>query len=86
MGVCVAGFALIDFITMHRRTSVKRIVVTSSCAAVLGNHPGPKVYSELDWNTQSLEDVEQNGRNALPGSKYRASKTLAEKGAQCDTD
>lgn len=61
--------------------SVKRIVVTSSCAAVQEIDPKPRVFSELDWNNQSVRAVEENGRDALPGVKYRASKTLAEKAA-----
>lgn len=68
--------------SIHRRPSVKRIVVTSSCAAVQEIDPKPRVFSELDWNNQSVRAVEENGRDALPGVKYRASKTLAEKGKQ----
>jgi len=62
-------------------TDVKRIVVTSSCAAVLEIPPSPRKFSELDWNQQALKEVEEKGRNALVMNKYRASKTLAEKSA-----
>jgi hypothetical protein len=55
-------------------------VVTSSSASILENRSEPTEFSELDWNRQSIQDVEENGRNALQGAKYRASKTLAEKG------
>lgn len=60
---------------------MKRIVVTGSCAAVMAPPPKPTVFSENDWNTASLEDVEKNGKNALTMSKYRTSKVLAEKGS-----
>ncbi|KAL6299277.1 NAD-P-binding protein [Sparassis latifolia] len=62
-------------------SAVKRIVVTSSCAAVLTVSPEPHVFSELDWNNKSIKEVEEQGRNALGASKYRASKTLAERAA-----
>ncbi|KAG5635177.1 hypothetical protein H0H81_012139, partial [Sphagnurus paluster] len=60
--------------------SVKRIVVTSSCGAVL-EVGVDKVFSEVDWNEPSIREVEEQGDNAPPASKYRASKTLAEKAA-----
>jgi hypothetical protein len=62
------------------RYSVKRVVVTSSCAAVLHVSPEPKIFSEVDWNDQSVKQVEEQGRKALGVAKYRASKTLAERG------
>jgi len=65
---------------MYHSFAVKRIVVTSSTAAVLEDLPSPKVFSEVDWNNQSLKEVEERGRDAHPMMKYRASKTLAEKG------
>lgn len=61
--------------------SVKRIVVTSSCASVLTALPEPRVFSEKDWNDAAIEEAKQKGRDALPVVKYRASKTLAEKAA-----
>lgn len=60
--------------------SVKRVVVTSSGAAILRDSPTPSTFSELDWNEQSLEIVKEKGREAPNMMKYRASKTLAEKG------
>jgi len=45
-------------------------------------HPDPRVLTELNWNNQAVKEVEERGREALPGSKYRASKTLAERGKQ----
>ncbi|KZP17065.1 NAD(P)-binding protein [Athelia psychrophila] len=62
-------------------SSVKRIVVTSSCAAVYEDFPDARVFSELDWNEQAIKEVQEKGKDALPGNKYRSSKTLAEKAA-----
>jgi nucleoside-diphosphate-sugar epimerase len=62
------------------RTSVKRVVVTSSCAAVLQTSPNPQTFSEKDWNEKAVQQVKQLGKNASNFDKYRASKTLAEKG------
>lgn len=42
--------------------------------------PERKVLSEVDWNDQSVQEVEQYGKAATPGAKYRASKVLAEQG------
>ncbi|KAI4184999.1 MAG: hypothetical protein LQ346_006004 [Caloplaca aetnensis] len=59
--------------------SVKRVVITSSFAAVFdpkaGNRP-EHTYSEKDWNPITAEEAIQN-----PPSGYRASKTFAEKAA-----
>lgn len=63
------------------RTSIQRVVVTSSCATVFEMLPTPKVFSELDWNEQSIKEVEEQGSNASNLAKYRASKILAERGA-----
>ncbi|KAJ7846608.1 D-lactaldehyde dehydrogenase [Mycena olivaceomarginata] len=62
-------------------TSVKRVVVTSSCAAVLNISTTPQLLSELDWNDQAVQEVEEKGREASAGAKYRISKTLAERAA-----
>ncbi|KAF9561492.1 D-lactaldehyde dehydrogenase [Agrocybe pediades] len=60
---------------------VKRIVITSSCAAVMAPPPKPTVFSEKDWNVTSTREVEEQGNKTAPMTIYRASKTLAEKGA-----
>ncbi|KAH7921695.1 D-lactaldehyde dehydrogenase [Leucogyrophana mollusca] len=60
-------------------TSLKRIVVTSSCAAVLHDDPNPQEFDESDWNEQSLEILAKGGPALTGIMKYRASKTLAEK-------
>ncbi|KAJ7766216.1 D-lactaldehyde dehydrogenase [Mycena metata] len=61
--------------------SVKRVVVTSSCAAALNISTEPQLLSELDWNNQAVKEVEEKGRAASAASKYRTSKVLAERAA-----
>jgi hypothetical protein len=56
------------------------VVVTSSCAAVLNISTTPQLLSELDWNDQAVQEVEEKGREASAGAKHRTSKTLAERG------
>ncbi|KAJ7436322.1 D-lactaldehyde dehydrogenase [Mycena latifolia] len=62
-------------------TSVKRVVVTSSAAAIQQVESEPKTFSELDWNEQAPVEVAEMGRAAPDMTKYRASKTLAERAA-----
>ncbi|WOO83831.1 Ketoreductase azaE [Vanrija pseudolonga] len=60
--------------------NVKRVVITSSVAAILDDDiPKPHTYEEDHWNEYSVREVKEKGRNATNGDKYRASKTLAEK-------
>lgn len=59
--------------------SVKKVVITSSFAAIVDGGKGYGVghtYSEKDWNPITEEQALQN-----PGNGYRASKTFAEKAA-----
>ncbi|KAF9791249.1 NAD(P)-binding protein [Thelephora terrestris] len=65
----------------HKSTTIKRIVILSSTAAI-GNTPdSEKVYTEEDWNDAAIDAVEKHGKGASGGEKYSASKTLAEKAA-----
>jgi NAD(P)-dependent dehydrogenase (short-subunit alcohol dehydrogenase family) len=69
-------------VVAHSRssTTIKRIVILSSTAAI-SNAPDPrKVYTEEDWNDAAVNAVEKRGKGALGNEKYSASKTLAEKG------
>jgi nucleoside-diphosphate-sugar epimerase len=62
---------------------VKRIVITSSVAAIVNNLPakGSTVtFDETQWGDESVRIVMEQGAKAPEISKYRASKTLAEKG------
>ncbi|KAF2268117.1 NADPH-dependent methylglyoxal reductase-like protein GRE2 [Lojkania enalia] len=59
--------------------SVKRVVITSSFAAMFNAAKGlwpEHTYSEVDWNPITMDQAEEN---AMMG--YRASKTFAEKAA-----
>lgn len=61
-------------------SSVKRVVVTSSCAAVI-DFDAPavreprKVYTEEDWNPRTWEEA----LSGTPNAAYQASKKFAEK-------
>ena len=55
-------------------------MVLSSTASIVCVTPEPKVFSEKDWNEQAIEIVREQGKSAPAMAKYRASKTLAEKG------
>ncbi|KAH9918737.1 NAD(P)-binding protein [Epithele typhae] len=60
--------------------SVKRVIVLSSTAAVLGPYSGTPL-DESHWNQDSIDEVKAKGRDAANHMKYRASKTLAERAA-----
>ena len=63
------------------RSEVQRIVITSSCSAILSPPLSePIVFSEQDWNLSSVKEVEEMGNKCRPGAAYSASKSLAEKG------
>ncbi|KAJ5176103.1 uncharacterized protein N7482_001980 [Penicillium canariense] len=65
---------ILKAIKAHAPT-VKRVVVTSSFAAIVNPKQHPKVYSEKEWNPVTWQE-------ALDHSNvYRASKTFAEKAA-----
>ncbi|KAJ5604756.1 hypothetical protein N7510_009910 [Penicillium lagena] len=55
--------------------TVKRVVITSSFAAIVNPKNHPKVYSEKDWNPVTWEEAMDHS------NVYRASKTFAEKAA-----
>jgi len=56
--------------------SVKRVVITSSFAAIINANAHEKVYSEANWNPITWEEA-----LSAPASAYRGSKTFAEKAA-----
>lgn len=59
--------------------TVKRVVITSSFAAIVNGSKGfwpGHTYSEEDWNGITFEEAQEN-----PMMGYRASKTFAEKAA-----
>ena len=65
---------------------MRRIVITSSTGTVqvVTTQPkkksNPTVYSEQDWNSSSIKEVEEMCSKSGPVVAYCASKTLAEKG------
>ncbi|EGN92981.1 hypothetical protein SERLA73DRAFT_163798 [Serpula lacrymans var. lacrymans S7.3] len=77
----VSGTVSILQSALKHGPSVKRIVITSSCAAILEINPTPSTFSEADWGEQAINVVNAQGRDAPGLVKYRASKTLAEKAA-----
>jgi nucleoside-diphosphate-sugar epimerase len=66
---------------MAHGESVKRIVLTSSCAAILDSSSTEVFLSENDWNNARVEQCNRLGVEAEPLAKYAASKVLAEKSA-----
>ena len=64
--------------SIHKHApSVKRVVITSSFAALVDpSKPADHTYSEKDWDPITMEESYKNA-----GSAYRASKTFAERAA-----
>ncbi|KAF5353764.1 hypothetical protein D9757_012943 [Collybiopsis confluens] len=65
----------------HGNDTVRRLVFLSSTAAVLEVQLMPNIFNEENWNNESVKEAEELGRKAPAMSKYRASKSLAEKTA-----
>ncbi|KAI0260554.1 D-lactaldehyde dehydrogenase [Gloeopeniophorella convolvens] len=62
-------------------SSVKRVVITSSVAAVLRVTTEPATFDESSWNEPAIQEINEKGAASPPWTIYRASKTLAEKAA-----
>ena len=60
---------------------VKRIVLTSSVAAMREEDSTPCEYDETSWNKAAIAEVASNGTAAGPIKIYSVSKTLAENAA-----
>ncbi|KAI0759547.1 NAD-P-binding protein [Trametes elegans] len=60
---------------------VKRVVITSSIAAIVGTAGPPGVYSEDTWNEVAVRVVEEQGKAAPGEIKYLASKVHSERAA-----
>ncbi|BGP03186.1 putative uncharacterized oxidoreductase [Rhodotorula toruloides] len=60
---------------------VKRVVITSSFAAVVNPHDPVYTFTEQDWNEFSPKQVEEKGKDVDPSQAYRCSKTKAEQAA-----
>ncbi|VDC07315.1 unnamed protein product [Peniophora sp. CBMAI 1063] len=61
-------------------TSVRRVVITSSVAAIL-NPPDSGVLDETSWNVNHPKEVQEKGAEASGSAKYCASKSIAERSA-----
>ena len=81
IGPAVAGTLSVLKATHAHGGSVKRVVVLSSTAALFRVPTEPTVLDESAWNEQAIADVKAKGRAASAVTKYRASKTLAERAA-----
>jgi len=62
-------------------STVKRVVLTSSVAAVREPATVPRIFNEGSWNNASVEEVKTKGSAAGAAAIYMASKTMAEKAA-----
>ncbi|KAF7846143.1 hypothetical protein BT93_L5146 [Corymbia citriodora subsp. variegata] len=56
---------------------VKRVVITSSFAAIVNPKQNPDTYDESHWNPVTMDEA----TNTDPGTAYRGSKKFAEKAA-----
>ena len=72
--------SILNSVLKHGSTT-KRVVLTSSVAAVREDTTVPRIFTESSWNNAAIEAVETKGPAAGPGAFYKASKTLAEKAA-----
>ena len=77
----VRGTTSIFNSALKHGTDVKRIVLTSSLAAIREADPNPRTYDETNWNNAAVTAVETKGSGAGPILIYLASKTLAERAA-----
>ena len=71
---------LLEISHMVNRAHVKRVVVTSSIAAVISTDSPDGLYTEEKWNDEVITIVREQGRDAPGVLKYIASKALSEKG------
>ncbi|ODO07587.1 D-lactaldehyde dehydrogenase [Cryptococcus wingfieldii CBS 7118] len=81
IGPAVQGTTGILKSAQKNNPSVKRIVVTSSVAAVTSpiTKKSGLIYTEEDWNVDSIPYIEKNGVDDGGSQAYMASKTAAEK-------
>lgn len=66
---------------LQHGSSVRRVILLSSSAAIEERNDKPQTFDEKSWNFQAVRDVEVNGKGAFWLNKYFASKTLSEKAA-----
>ncbi|KAI0271288.1 D-lactaldehyde dehydrogenase [Gloeopeniophorella convolvens] len=71
---------LLESVQQHG-SSVKRVVITSSSAALTRPTRGPVLFDESTWNEYAVETYKEKGAETSPYVAYQASKTLAERAA-----
>lgn len=86
IGPAVRGTTSIMNSALKHQSTVKRVFVVSSAAAVFspplsGSQEKTAVLDEKDWNELSVQHVKEKGKNADGMHVYRASKVLAERAA-----
>ncbi|WWD19049.1 hypothetical protein CI109_103507 [Kwoniella shandongensis] len=81
IGPAVKGTTGILKSIQKNNPDIKRVVITSSVASIMStdSRKAPVIYTEEDWNQDSISHVEKNGTKSTGGHSYQASKTLAEK-------
>ncbi len=62
-------------------TSLERVVITSSCAAIAVFSMDKVTLSETDWNEPPVKACEEQGKDASVADMYCASKVLSERGS-----
>jgi nucleoside-diphosphate-sugar epimerase len=75
---------ILEGIQRVAKDTVKRVIITSSYAAVATfgpNETPSKVYTEEDWNPVTLEQAEDAFAKGMKGPAYLASKKYAEQAA-----
>lgn len=75
----IAHISALLLILSFSGPQLKRVVVLSSCAAV-SSFLDIGLLNESNWQEDHVAEIHEKGKNASPPAKYRASKTLAERG------
>ncbi|TFK88764.1 NAD(P)-binding protein [Polyporus arcularius HHB13444] len=86
IGPAVRGTTSLLNSVLKHQTTIKRVFVMSSTAAVFspplsGSQDKTAVLDEKDWNELSVQHVKEKGKEADGMHVYRASKVLAERAA-----
>ncbi|EUC59855.1 NADPH-dependent aldehyde reductase [Rhizoctonia solani AG-3 Rhs1AP] len=85
IGTAVRGTTgILESVNKHG-AGVRRVIAMSSIASVTDGMyqlkiPGT-VFTEKDWNTHSIQEVEKRGKDVSGVENYSASKVMAEKAA-----
>ncbi|PAV17628.1 D-lactaldehyde dehydrogenase [Pyrrhoderma noxium] len=69
---------ILESATKFGGPQLKRIAITSSCAAV-SNHNSTGLLDESSFNEGNIIEIREKGRDAIQVRKYRISKSLVEK-------